>query len=46
MIYTLPVRDPEIGYRDTWLWLPKSKISVDVIKRSLVIPVMLRDEMT
>ena len=46
MIYTLPIRDPNVGYRDTWLWLPKSEISVDVIKRSLVIPVTLRDELT
>lgn len=44
MIYTLPVRDPEIGYMDTWLWLPKKKISVEMIKNSLTIPVSVRDD--
>lgn len=44
MIYTIPIRDPNVGYRDTWLWLPKSRISVDVIKNSLTVPVTVRDD--
>lgn len=43
MIYTLPDRQPDTAYVDTWLWLPKSKVSVGVLKKSLVIPVTLRD---
>lgn len=44
MIYTLPIRDPNIGYRDTWLWLPKKHISVEVIKNSLTVPVSVKDD--
>jgi len=44
MIYTLPIRDPDIGYRDTWLWLPKKRISVEVIKNSLTVPVRVKDD--
>jgi hypothetical protein len=44
MIYTLPIRNPDIGYRDTWLWLPKKRISVEVIKNSLTVPVRVKDD--
>lgn len=44
MNYTIPIRDPELGYRDTWLWLPKKRISVEVIKRSLTVPVTVKDD--
>lgn len=44
MIYTLPIRDPNVGYMDTWLWLPKTKVSVDVLKNSLTIPVRVRED--
>jgi superfamily II DNA or RNA helicase len=33
--YRVFVRGPEIGFRDTWLWLPKSKVSERTIKNSL-----------
>lgn len=39
MIYTIPIRDPELGYLDRWLWLPKSRISVEVLKNSLMLPI-------
>ena len=35
MRYRVFVRGPEIGYRDTWLWLPKAKISPKTVKSSL-----------
>lgn len=44
MIYTLPVRNPDLGYRDTWLWLPKKRISVEVVKNSLTVPVRVKDD--
>lgn len=39
MHYTIPVRDPDVGYIDNWMWLPNSKISRHVLKNSLVIPI-------
>ncbi len=44
MIYTLPIRDPDVAYRDTWLWLPKKHISVDLIRNSLTIPVQVNND--
>lgn len=44
MIYTFPIRDPDTAYRDTWLWLPKKRISIDLIKNSLTIPVQVHDD--
>lgn len=38
MRYRVFVRDPEIGYRDRWLWLPKKHISEEITKSSLEIP--------
>lgn len=46
MIYTIPEREPELAYIDTWLWLPKSKISVETLRRSLRIPILVRDELS
>ena len=33
--YRVFVKRPDKGYRDTWLWLPKSKISEKTLKNSL-----------
>lgn len=44
MIYTIPIRDPDKAYIDNWLWLPKSKISLEVLKNSLAVPIQARDE--
>lgn len=45
MIYTVPERDPELGYIDTWLWLPKSRIAVETLRRSLRIPILVKDQL-
>lgn len=39
MNYTMPVRDPNLAYRDTWLWLPKRHVSTDILKNTLTIPI-------
>lgn len=38
MRYRVFVRGPEIGFRDTWLWLPKSRCSPNILKNSLEHP--------
>lgn len=35
MRYQVFIRGPEIGYRDNWLWLPKTRVSENTLKRSL-----------
>jgi len=45
MIYTIPDRDPELGYIDTWLWLPKKRIAVETLRRSLRIPYVKGDRL-
>lgn len=45
MTYSLIKRDPEIGYLDSWLWLPKKKVNLDVIKRGLTAPIMTNGEL-
>jgi len=45
MVYTIIERDPEVGYIDTWLWLPKTKIAVDTLRRSLRIPIIVKDQL-
>lgn len=45
MIYTVPDRDPELGYIDNWLWLPKKGIAVETLRRSLRIPYVKGDRL-
>ena len=45
MPYSLIKRDPELGYLDNWLWLPKGKVNADIIKRGLTVPVMIDGEL-
>lgn len=45
MPYSLIKRDPEKGYIDTWLWLPKSRVNVDIIKRGLTVPMLVDGEL-
>jgi superfamily II DNA or RNA helicase len=32
---SIPIRDPDKGYLDTWLWLPKREINETILKNSL-----------
>ena len=35
----LPVRQADRAYRDSWLWVPKSKVNVRMLKHSLTLPI-------
>lgn len=39
MPYTIPIRDPDKAYRDTWLWVPKKIINTKMLKHSLTVQV-------
>lgn len=35
----LPIRRPDRAYRDTWLWVPKDKVNVRMLKHSLTLKI-------
>jgi superfamily II DNA or RNA helicase len=37
MVYTIPIKSPDLAYRDTWLWVPKKLVNHRMLKRSLTI---------
>lgn len=44
MSYSLIKRDPDKGYLDTWLWLPKERVNQDIIRRGLSIPIVVGND--
>jgi superfamily II DNA or RNA helicase len=39
MIYSIIEREPNVGYVDNWLWLPKKQINYNIVKRGLTVAV-------
>jgi len=43
----LPIRKPDVAYRDTWLWVPKSRVNTRMLRHSLTLLINGgRDELT
>ena len=45
MNYSLIKRDPNIGYIDNWLWLPKKQLNLGIVKRGLTVPILVDGEL-